>query len=148
MLYGSWHITYVITHYLTSPNFTSPDLTFPYLTSFYLSTPHKLLHPYIILIQCIWYGTNQWSGTAGGTEPYQNPHLTGAVTASMSSIYKVKQETLFHSFLHYFSYIIPVYSTLSYPVTSNPLLFHSILSHPVVTYTSLSCRTLSRLITL
>ena len=28
-------------------------------------------------------------GTSGGTEPYQNPHLTGAVTASMSSIYKV-----------------------------------------------------------
>ena len=27
--------------------------------------------------------------TRGGTEPYQNPHLSGAVSASMSSIYKV-----------------------------------------------------------
>ena len=30
--------------------------------------------------------------TRGGTEPYQNPHLSGAVSASMSSIYKVNGE--------------------------------------------------------
>ena len=93
--------------YLTLPHLTLPYPTLPYLTLPYLTLPHLTL-PYLtsqrhMTLQC------DYICTAGGTEPYQNPHLTGAVTASMSSIYKV---TL-HSFI--------ASSLLSYPFITSPI---------------------------
>jgi hypothetical protein len=65
-------------------------------------------------------------GTAGGTEPYQNPHLTGAVTASMSSIYKVNSLSFiassritFHFLTHSF---ISTHTNISFFLLSTPLL--------------------------
>ena len=54
-------------------------------------------------------------GTAGGTDIYQNPHLTGAVTASMSSIYKVRTWIrLTFSFL-FFSVSVTLLAPPPYP---------------------------------